>query len=97
MAGRKRYSREFKREAVQQVTGGGVTLAQASRELGVHVHVLRGWVRAMQADPVHAFPGHGVQRPEEAEVTRLWREVARLMMERDIPNEAAAFFAKESI
>jgi transposase len=97
MAGRKRYSREFKREAVQLVTRRGVTLAQASRDLGVHVNVLRGWVRAMQADPVHAFPGHGVQKPEEAEVTRLRREVARLKMERDILKKAAAFFAKESM
>lgn len=96
MAGRKRYSREFKVEAVKLVTERGVSLAQASRDLGVHVNVLRVWVRELRADPVHAFPGAGTQRPEDAELTRLRREVARLKMERDIQKKAAAFFAKES-
>lgn len=97
MAGRKRYSREFKLEAVKLVTERGVTLAQAARDLGVHVNVLRAWVREHRADPTHAFPGHGVQKPEEGELTRLRREVARLKMERDILKKAAAFFAKESM
>lgn len=63
MAGRKRYSREFKLEAVKLVTERGVTVAQASRDLGVHVNVLRVWVRELRADPTHAFPGRGVQKP----------------------------------
>jgi transposase len=96
MAGRKRYSREFKLEAVKLVTERGVTLAQAARELGVHVNVLRVWVRELRTDPAHAFPGRGVQKPEEAELARLRREVARLKMERDILKKAAAYFATES-
>lgn len=96
MAGRKRYSREFKVEAVKLVTERGVSAAQASRDLGVHVNVLRTWVRELRADPVHAFPGLGTQKPEDAQLARLRREVARLKMERDILKEAAAFFAKES-
>ncbi len=95
MAGRKRYSREFKLEAVKLVTERGVTLAQAARDLGVHVNVLRVWVRELRADPAHAFPGQGKQTPEEAELTRLRREVARLKMERDILKKAAAYFATE--
>ncbi len=97
MAGRRRFSREFKVEAVRLVRERGVSLAQASRDLGVHVSVLRSWVREFQADPAHAFPGEGQQRPEDAEVTQLRREVARLKMERDILKKAAAFFAKESM
>jgi transposase len=95
MASRKRYSREFKLEAVRLVTERGVTLAQAARDLGVHVNVLRVWVRELRADPVHAFPGHGKQSPEETELTRLRREVARLKMERDILKKAAAYFATD--
>lgn len=95
MAGRKRYSREFKLEAVKLVTERGVTMAQAARDLGVHVNVLRVWVRELRADPTHAFPGQGKQAPEEAELTRLRREVARLKMERDIQKKAAAYFATE--
>lgn len=97
MAGRPRFSREFKVEAVRLVRERGVTVAQAARDLGIHVNVLRTWVREFQADPAHAFPGEGQQRPEDAEVTQLRREVARLKMERDILKRAAAYFAKESM
>ena len=95
MAGQRRFSREFKLEAVKLVTERGVLAAQAARDLGVHANVLRAWVRELRADPAQAFPGLGTQKPEDAEVTRLRREVARLKMERDILKEAAAYFATE--
>jgi transposase len=96
MAGRRKFSREFKVEAVKLVTERGVSISQAARELDLHVNVLRGWVKAHREDPAHAFPGLGQQKPEAAELTRLRREVARLKMERDILKKAAAYFAKES-
>ncbi len=94
---RRRFSREFKVEAVPLVIERGVSAAQAARDLGVHMNVLRNWVREHRADPTHAFPGVGQQRPEDAELTQLRREVARLKMERDILKKAAAYFAKESM
>jgi transposase len=97
MGARRRYSREFKVEAVKLVLERRVAMAQAARDLDVHVNVLRTWVRAHRADPVHAFPGAGQQTPEAAEVTQLRREVTRLKMERDILKKAAAYFAKESM
>jgi|SRR5712664_1766937 len=97
MAARRRFSREFKVEAVRLVRERGVSMAQAARDLEVHVNVLRGWVREDRADPTHAFPGNGQQKPEAAEVTQLKREVVRLKMERDILKKAAAYFAKESM
>ena len=96
MATRRTYSREFKVEAVRLVVERRVSIAQAARELDVHVNVLRGWVRQHRANPTHAFPGVGQQAPDAAEITQLRREVARLKMERDILKKAAAFFAKES-
>ena len=95
MGTRRRYSREFKVEAVRLVVERRVTIAQAARDLKVHANVLRSWVRAYRADPTQAFPGVGQQAPEAAEVTQLRREVARLTMERDILKKATAFFAKE--
>jgi len=74
-----------------------VSAAQAARDLGVHTNVLRHWVREHRADPTHAFPGVGQQRAEDAEITQLRREVARLKMERDILKKAAAYFARESM
>jgi len=97
MATRRKFSREFKVEAVKLVCERGVTVIQAARDLDVHVNVLRSWVRAHREDPAHAFPGLGQQKPEAAELTRLRREVARLKMERDILKKAAAYFAKESM
>jgi transposase len=94
---RRRFSREFKVEAVRLVLERGVSAAQAARDLGIHINVLRNWVREQRADPTHAFPGHGQQKPEDAEITQLKREVARLKMERDILKKAAAYFAKESM
>lgn len=97
MGTRRRFSREYKQEAVQLVTQRGVTVAQASRELGLNPTVLGKWIREQRADPEHAFPGEGQQKPEQAELTRLRREVAKLKMERDILKKAAAYFAAESM
>ena len=93
---RKRYAREFKLKAVRLVKERGVSVAQASRDLGVHANVLREWVRAFAADPEQAFPGRGQMKPDQLEVERLRREVQKLKAERDILKKAAAYFAKES-
>ena len=97
MRTRRKHSREFKMEAVKLVRERGVTVAQAARDLDLSVTVLRKWVREFAADPQDAFPGQGQQKPEQAELTRLKREVARLKMERDILKKAAAYFATESM
>ena len=86
---RRKFSAEFKQEAVRLVTMRGVSLAQAARDLGIHGNLLRGWVHAHAADPDHAFPGGGQQKPDQAELTQLRREVATLKMERDILKKAA--------
>jgi transposase len=93
---RRKFTREFKLEAVKLVTERGVAVAQAGRDLGVHQTVLRRWVKDFSADPGQAFPGHGQQKPEQAEIARLKREVTKLKAERDILKKAAAYFAKES-
>ena len=92
---RRKYTREFKLEAVKLIKERGVSVAQASVDLGVHGTVLRHWVKAFADDPQQAFPGHGQMKPEQAEIVRLKREVTRLKAERDILKEAAAYFARE--
>jgi len=94
---RRRFTREFKLEAVKLVTDRGVTIAQASRDLDVNGTVLRRWVKAFDADQQQAFPGHGQQKADQAEITRLRREVAKLKAERDILKKAAAYFAKDNL
>ena len=93
--GRRTFSREYKLEAVRLVRDRGVSVAQAARDLGVHENVLRKWVKDWDADPKQAFPGQGQMKPEQAELERLRREVAKLKAERDILKKAAAYFAKD--
>lgn len=93
---RRKFTREFKLEAVDLIKHRGVSYAQASRDLAVHETVLRNWVKAFAADPQQAFPGQGQMKPEQAEIARLKREVIKLKAERDILKKAAAYFAKES-
>jgi transposase len=91
---RRRFTREFKVEAVKLVRERGVSVAQAGRDLDVHENVLRKWVKEFGSDPVQAFPGQG--QPEQQEIERLRREVNKLKAERDILKKATAFFAKEA-
>jgi transposase len=93
--GRRSFTVEFKHEAVKLVRERGMTVAQAARDLGLHENVLRKWVRDAKANGAAAFPGRGKQRPDDAEISRLKRELARAQAERDILKKAIAFFAKE--
>ena len=93
---RRKFTREFKLEAVKLIKERGVGYAQASQDLGVHQTVLRNWVKDFAGDPQQAFPGHGQMKPEQAEIARLKREVTKLKAERDILKKAATYFAKES-
>jgi transposase len=97
MATRRHFSREFKVEAVKLVTERGVAIMQAARDLGVHETMIRAWVKEFGEDPQQAFPGKGVMKPEQAEIERLKKEVAKLKMGRDILKKAAAYFAKDSL
>ena len=94
---RRKFSREFKLEAVRLVKDRGVSVAQAARDLDLHENVLRKWIREADTDPRHSFPGHGQMKPEQLEIDRLRKEVVKLKAERDILKKAAAFFAREAI
>jgi transposase len=93
---RRKFTREFKLEAVRLIKDRGVSYVQASHDLGVHTSQLRDWVKKLSYDPQHAFPGQGQMKPEQLEIARLKREVTKLKAERDILKRAAAYFAKES-
>ncbi len=94
---RRIFSREYKLEAVKLIRERGVTVAQAARDLDVHENVLRKWVREYGEDPSQSFPGKGQMKPEQLEIERLRREVAKLKAERDILKKAAAYFARDAI
>ncbi|TAM98526.1 MAG: IS3 family transposase [Rhizobiaceae bacterium] len=93
---RRKFSREFKLEAVRLVKDRGVAVAQAARDLDVHENVLRKWVRELSTDPQHAFPGRGQMKPEQQEIDRLRKEVAKLRAERDIPKKGRSLLREGS-
>src|SRR4051794_28378016 len=95
MGRRRVFSREFKTEAVRLVVERGVTVAQAAKDLGIHENVLRKWVLNFKADPEQSFPGRGKMKPDDAEVARLRRELAKTKTERDILKKAIAYFVKD--
>ena len=95
MSSRRKYSKEFKREAVRMADTPGVTLKQVAEELGINAHLLGKWRKQLREDgESNAFPGQGNARAEE--MAALKRELARVKKERDFLREAAVFFAKES-
>ena len=65
---RRRFTREFKLEAVRLIRDRGVSYAQASQDLNVHPTQLRNWVKALAADPQQAFPGQGQMKAEQLEI-----------------------------
>ena len=89
---RRRFTAEFKHEAVKLLEAGGKASEVAS-DLGISAEVLRRWRHQAEADGAKAFPGHGRVRAENAELVALRRENKRLREERDILKKATAFFA----
>ncbi len=93
---KKKYTPEFKMDAVRLVTEQGYKTTEAARNLGIHPGVLNRWKKEMALEGGNAFPGKGRLTPEKEELQRLRKENQRLRMERDILKKATAFFAKES-
>lgn len=95
MGTRRVFTREFKVEAVKLVTERGMSAAQAAKDLGIGANVLGRWVREVATGKAQAFPGRGQMKPDDAEVARLRKELARTKAERDILKRAIVFFTKE--
>jgi transposase len=87
---RRRFSQEFKFEAVSMVVDQGRDLYEVADELGIRSDMLRKWKRKFEEDGSGAFPGSGRLKPEDEELRRLRREVKRLRIERDILKKAVA-------
>jgi transposase len=94
---RRKFTREFKLEAVRLIKDRGVSYVQASKDLNVHTSQMRNWVMAFADDRQHAFPGNGQLKPEQVEIARLKREVAKLKAERDILKRMARPVRKGSV
>jgi transposase len=93
---RRKYSAEFKKEAVELVTGEDYSVTEAASSLGISRSMLDRWRREYREREKDAFPGTGHQAGEAEELRRLREENRRLRLEKEILKKAAAFFARES-
>lgn len=91
---RKRYSREFKLEAVRCANESGKPVAEVARELDVGLHQLYRWRDEAAEQGEKVFPGKGHANSQD-ELIKLRRENAQLREERDILKKSLIFFAKE--
>lgn len=107
----KKYTDEYKSEAVELVLRSGRTISEIARDLGIPHWTLREWYKQVpmakkQKRPGAVRPGTDANPPAESpekRLAQLEREVAKLRkdndtlrMEREILKKAATFFAKES-
>ena len=92
MRTRRKYSKEFKEEAVKLSEISGNT-SQTARELGINAGMIRRWKKRIDEDGKRAFPGHG--NPRDEELARLRRENRMLKEENIVLKKAAGIFAKD--
>ena len=92
---RRRYTAEFKREAVKLASQAGVSKVKVAEELGIHANVLTRWAREVRAGKWEMAPGKPLKTEQQAEIDRLRRELQRVKTERDILKKAVGYFAKE--
>lgn len=92
----KRYTPEFRRDAVALVRSSGRNVTEVARELGVSPEGLRGWVKQADIDRGQGAPG-ALTTAEKDELMRLRRENREQQQTIEILKKAAAFFAKETM
>ncbi len=88
----KRYSEEFKIEAVAQVTDRGYSVSEVAERLGVTTKSLYDWIKRYGNEQAQ----HSQISEQQKEIRRLKRELKRAEEERDILKKAAKYFAGES-
>lgn len=94
---RRKYTEEFKREAVALSHSADKTVKEVADDLGINYSMLTRWRSELKWLDDRAFPGHGLQKltPEEEEKLWLKRELAIVTEERDILKKAVDIFSKK--
>lgn len=96
MRKRKKYSKEFKLNAVSLVIEQGFSKADAARSLDISSTMLGRWIKELEQEEDLAFRGNGKMTPEQERIRSLEAKVKQLEMEKQILKEATVFFAKET-
>lgn len=88
----KRFTEEFKLEAIKQITEKHYSVAEVSARLDVSTHSLYAWIKKYD----HPEPVRIAAQDQQVIIKQLQSELKRVTEERDILKKAAAYFAKES-
>ena len=91
---RKRYTKEFKQQAVLMLLEGIQPPSEVARHLGINNNMLHRWRREYLQDQDTAFPGKGHLKPADEELRRLKRQLDDVTLERDILKKALAIFSR---
>lgn len=91
---KRRYTREFKMEAVRLYEASEKSMREIEQELGITSYLLSKWVQQFREREAAAFPGKGKLPETEVELQRLRREVEILRQERDILKKAVIIFSE---
>jgi transposase len=92
--GNRRYTSEFKLEAVRMALGRNGSVGQVARGLGVPANNLYKWIRLFEEDS-NGNSAKVSARAESPEMRELRRELERVRMERDILKKAIAVFSQQ--
>ncbi len=92
---RRRYTAEYKAEAVRLYRESGKSVTEVARDIGVASTTLGKWVNQAEVDAGRG-PSGALTTEEREELIRLRREVRQVRQERDFLKKASAFFAREN-
>ena len=95
---RKKYSKQFKLDAIQMYQNGEKSMALVERELGITDGLLAKWRDDLQGvkDPASVFPGNGNLPEQEARIRQLERENAQLRQEKEILKKVLGIYSKDT-
>jgi transposase len=88
---KRKFTNEFKQEAVKLVLEQGLSVSVAAQDLGLNSTTLHGWLKKAREG---VLDPSSPKSQELEELKQLRKEVRELRMEREILKKATAFFAK---
>lgn len=90
---KRKFTKDFKLEAVNMVLDGGLSKSEVGRRLDISPAVIGNWVKLFQEDGAVAFPGNGKLKPDDEKVRRLEREIRDLREQNEFLKKTSAYFA----
>ena len=95
MGTHRRYTEEFKNEAINMSITSDLTVSEIAQNLGVNYKTLYNWVKNAMPQAPSTQAGKDKVKALEAEIKSLKRELTRTRQECEILKKAAAYFVSQ--